>query len=61
MALDTRFPAGMTTPALFVYNEERTGLGMQPVETQSCVSITAARHAERPQRYFPGEPWERYN
>ena len=27
MALDTRFPAGMTTPALFVYNDERQAQG----------------------------------
>jgi hypothetical protein len=27
MALNTRFPAGMTTPAQFVYNDERRSVG----------------------------------
>ena len=34
MALDTRFPAGMTGFMTIVYNGERTGVGTPPVTIQ---------------------------
>ena len=38
MALDTRFPAGMTIPVQFVYNDERSSMGIHPATLQRCVT-----------------------
>ena len=36
MALDTRFPAGMTDYLKCVYNDERSGVGTHPATLLRC-------------------------